>query len=483
MPESSPWTYFFSATWLVLWVSLACIASVHAVLNKRVPTAAALWMVICFSLPVVGPWLYWAFGINRIERRAMQRVAERGRPEVLPDHVRDHVATDEEKHLIGPLVALRNVADEVTRLPLLAGNTLTALHNGENAYPEMLAAIAGAEHTVTLTSYIFDWDDVGRDFANALRDAAKRGVRVHVLLDGIGAVKAFSRMGRFLIDAGAEVSAFFPLRFPFGRLRLNLRNHRKILVVDGRIGFTGGMNISQRYVLTRTRRGESEDLHFKITGPVVAELQNTFVEDWFLATNHALSGDGYFPRLDRTGPALCRGIDSGPDHDFENIHWVMQGAFAAAQHTVRVVSPYFVPTQALLSAMSMSAMRGVQVTLMLPSFVDLPYMRWAANDYLRQILEHNINVYYRSPPFVHTKLIIVDDRWILLGSANLDRRSFRLNFEFNIEAYDPRLATDLARWLDGLMAKSERVTLERINARPPLKRFGDGCVKLLSPYL
>ncbi len=483
MPETSPWMYFLSVTWLVLWVSLACIASVHAVMRKRVPTSAVLWIVVCFTLPVVGSWLYWAFGINRIERRAIERLGARPKPDVLPDHAREHIVSDEERERIGPLTALRNVADAVTRLPLLAGNTLTPLHNGENAYPEMLAAIAQAKETVTLTSYIFDWDGVGRNFADALRDAARRGVRVHVLLDGIGAVRTFSRMGRFLMKSGAEVSAFFPLRFPFGRVRLNLRNHRKILVIDGRIGFTGGMNISQRYVLSRTRRGESEDLHFKVTGPVVAELQHAFVEDWFMATDHALSGDAYFPRLERTGGALCRGIDSGPDEDFENIHWVVQGAFAAAQRSVRVVSPYFVPTEALLSAMSMAAMRGVSVSLFLPSFVDLPYMRWAADAYLGQILEHGIKVHLRPPPFVHTKLMIVDERWLLFGSANLDRRSFRLNFEFNVEAYDPELATELASWLDGLVDHSERITETHVGAMPPLARFRNSCVKLLSPYL
>lgn len=481
MPEDS--LTWLGAAWLIAWLAPALIASSHAILHKRSPESATLWVVVCMSLPLVGAWLYLAFGINRIERRAMQRVAGKETPDikpVVPESSRDHTRTLEH---IGHLQPLRRIADKVTRMPLLAGNRLKPLHHGEVAYPAMLDAIAHAKKSVTLTSYIFDWDAVGRSFTEALREAASRGVRVHVLVDGIGAVHSFSRMGRHLMSAGAEVSAFFPLRFPLGRVRVNLRNHRKILVVDGRVGFTGGMNISQRYLITRKRRHESEDLHFQLEGPIVGELQQSFAEDWYLATDHILTGDDYFPMLEHVGEAVCRGIDSGPDQDFESIHWVMQGALATAQHTVRIVTPYFVPTSDLLSSMSLAAMRGVDVKIVLPSFVDLPYMRWAADAYLSQVLERGAKVYHRRPPFVHTKLMIVDDRWILLGSANMDRRSFRLNFEFNVEAYDPKLASLLADWFDKLIPQSKQVTRAFVESRSRLLRLRDGVAKLFSPYL
>ena len=295
--------------------------------------------------------------------------------------------------------------------------------------------------------------------------------------------KITPRMGRKLLKSGATVAAFFPLRFPFGRVRLNLRNHRKILVVDGRLGFTGGMNISDRHFLESSNPRRVEDLHFEVTGPVIHELQHTFVEDWALATGQQLKGDEYFPQVEPTGDALCRGIASGPDENFENLHWILLAALAAATEEVWLVTPYFVPPRELLSAMIMAAMRGVRVTLVLPSVNDQFYMRWVADAYLWQLLIHGIRVYYRPAPFVHTKLTIVDQRWVLLGSANLDPRSLRLNFEFNIEAYDPPLAARLSTWLAELVQNSHAVTLEQVDSRPFWQRLRDGAAKLWSPYL
>ncbi len=468
---------------VIAWLVLGAVSASHAVMFKRDPRGAAVWLFVSFTLPLLGPWLYWVFGINRLERRAMRRRSSRARLFRNADAARTAGAVRTDEAAVGHLHALRTIADRVTRLPLLGGNIVHPLHNGEQVYPEMLNAIESARRTVNLASYIFDWDEVGRQFAEALGAAARRGVKVHVLLDGMGAVKSFSRMGRMLLKSGARVAPFFPLRLPFGRLRVNLRNHRKLLIVDGRVGFTGGINISQRHLLARQAPGRVEDLHFRIEGPVVGELQEAFVEDWFLATAEPLVGKDYFPPLHSEGPALCRGIISGPDEDFEKIHWILQGAFAAAQHSVRITTPYFVPTAALIGAMVMAALRGVKVTLILPALVNLPYMRWAADAYLWQLLEHGIRVYRRPAPFVHTKLLIVDDRWIVLGSANLDRRSFRLNFEFNLEVYDAELAGRLADWLDGLVRKLPPVTLQSVDARPTLRRLRDGMAKLFSPHL
>jgi cardiolipin synthase len=465
----------------VLWLALAVVAAGHAIMYKKDPRSSVIWAVVSVTVPVFGAWLYWVMGINRVERRAAKHFGRRNELAEPPNLARH--SPDAHREAIAHLHSLRTVADRVTRLPVLAGNTVTPLHTGDQAYPRMLEAIAQAQRSVTLASYIFDWDAVGHDFVRALDDAAERGVRVHVLVDGIGALGAFSRMGRLLIRSGAEVAAFFPLRFPLGRIRLNLRNHRKILVVDGRTGFTGGMNISRRHCAVNGAPPRSEDVHFQITGPVVAEMQHAFVEDWMLATGETLEGEDYFPRLVPTGDALCRGISSGPDENFEIIDWILLAAFAGAAHRVLIVTPYFVPTVPLISAIAMAALRGVDITLMLPSRLDYPFMRWAADAYLWQLLEHGVRVYRRRGPFVHTKLVIVDERWVLLGSANLDPRSLRLNFEFNVEAYDVKLAGELSRWLEERIGASDPVTLDQVDSRPPWHRLRDGLVKLASPYL
>lgn len=476
---------------LAAWLLLGGIAAAHAIMYKRDPRAATIWLIISFGLPVLGPAMYWGLGINRIQRRAREHLGRREKPftaadastllnDTTPSSAQAIPRTDQ---VIGHLSGLRSVADRITRLPLLPGNAIVPLHNGEEAYPRMLEAIGNAQRSVTLASYIFDWDDTGREFAHALGQAAERGVKVHVLVDGIGAVHSFSRMGRLLLRSGAHVAAFFPLRFPFGRLRINLRNHRKILVVDGLVGFTGGMNISQRHLVTRSDPRRVEDLHFHVTGPVVSEMQHAFVEDWSLATRQNLEGDAYFPKLVPSGPAACRGISSGPDEDLEIIHWILLASLASARDTVRIITPYFVPTWPLTSAMALCAMSGVDIALILPSKVDHPYMRWAADAYLWELLGYGVRVYRRPPPFVHSKLMIVDERWVLIGSANLDRRSFRLHFEFDVEVYDPELAASLTAWTNELIAQSQPVTLDEVESRPTARRLRDGLAKIVSPHL
>jgi len=472
-----------AALLIVAWIVAGCLSAGHAIMYKRDARSSAIWLLLSFTMPLVGPWLYWVIGINRVERKAVKHLGKRERP-FDPSPVREqNIDSEEQVCIVGPLQSLHRVSQRVTRLPLLPGNEVIPLHGGEQAFPRMLSAIASAERTVTLASYIFDWDDVGREFVAALNAAANRGVRVHVLVDGVGALGSFSRMGRLLLKSGAEVASFFPLRFPLGRLRINLRNHRKILVVDGRVGFTGGMNITERHLLERNEPDRSEDLHFELRGPIVVELQHTFAEDWRLATDRDLVGDAYFPKLERAGQVLCRGIVSGPDEDFENIHIMIRAALSAAQESVYMVTPYYVPTPSLISATLTAALRGVNVKLILPSVLDLRYMRWAADAYLWQLLERDIEVYRRPPPFCHTKLMIVDDRWVLFGSANLDRRSFRLNFEFNVEAYDPAFARGMRSWVDRLLVDATPVTLEQMDSRPMWRRLRDGFVKLFSPYL
>jgi cardiolipin synthase len=468
---------------IAAWIVLGAISAAHAIMYKRDPRSATIWLFMSFVFPLIGPALYWRLGINRIERKASRRRGRRSRVFDAEGRTRSPFAKIDH-NIVGHLEPLRKIADRVTRVPLLGGNRLTSLHNGEQAYPEMLAAIRAAEKNITLESYIFDWDDVGRQFADALGTAAGRGVRVHILLDGIGAVGSFSRIGRRLLKSEAKVASFFPFGLlPFGRVRLNLRNHRKIMVVDGKTGFTGGMNITAKHLISSGKPNRIEDMHFKVEGPVVAEMQEAFVEDWYLATDESLMSDDYFPDLEAAGETLCRGIISGPDENFEIIHWILKAAFTSAQRSVRILTPYFIPTSALTSAMAMAALRGVQITLVIPAVLDIPLVKYASDAHLWQLLEHGIRIYRRPEPFAHTKLMVVDDRWSLMGSANFDRRSFRLNFEFNLEAYDVELAQRLARGIDGVAGGLTPLTLREVDERPLWQRFRDGCVRLFSPYL
>jgi cardiolipin synthase len=453
-------------------VVLAPMACVHVLLNKRQPYAAALWIVIVSAVPFFGPIFYWFFGINRIARKARRRI----KPGALKD--------------VGPirvpleLEPLRRVGDAVARYPLVNGNRIDLLVNGDEAYPAMLAAIESARHSLGIVSYIFDEDDVAERFATALRDAASRGVAVRLLVDGMGAWGMGPRLRRSLMSTGGRVAAFWPQGRFLKHPSLNLRNHRKILVADGRLGFTGGLNVSARHV---TQDGEafpqSSDVHFRLEGPVVEHLASTFVDDWELATGEVLRGPTWFPSLAPVGDVVARGIASGPDRTMGRLHSLLLGALRTARTRVDLMSPYFIPDQAILEAMRTASRSGVRVRLMLPRRADHRFMTWAARAYLWEVVEAGVEVYEVLPEFVHGKLAVVDGQWVMFGSSNLDARSFRLNFEFNVEAYSETLAQRVHEYLNHYRGKAERVTIRSLKAEPVGVRLRNAFVKLFSPYL
>ena len=460
-------------------LSVACAG--HALVSKRDPRAALGWIGICFSLPLLGPALYLIFGVNRVRRTALQWAAAGRRltgkrafraasSVALPaDSGTEHLA------------ALRHLVDQVTHRVLMGGNRVAPLHCGEQAYPAMLEAISAARHSIHLSTYIFDGDETGWLFANALAAASARGVEVRLLVDGLGEKYSRPSARRLLQRTAAQIGRFLPLhRGGY----INLRNHRKIMVTDGLHGFTGGMNIGDRHLAGRTsRRGPVIDVHFQVEGPVVADLQRVFLEDWFFATGELHDDPQCFPRIPAAGASAARTIDAGPDEELHELHWVVLGALACARRKVQIMTPYFIPDPALTAAMASAALRGVEVSLLLPGQTDHPFVHWATRSYLGEILPFGIRVRYQPPPFVHTKLLLVDDLWSLVGSANLDPRSLRLNFELDLEIYDAATTGALARHFEESFARSRAVTLDEVDGRSLAERLRDGAAKLLSPYL
>ena len=266
-------------------------------------------------------------------------------------------------------------------------------------------------------------------------------------------------------------------------MSMNLRTHRKILVADGRVGFTGGMNIRVGHCLQRRPRHPVQDIHFRVRGPVVTQLQEVFADDWLFTTGESLRGDTWFPRPETAGQVLARGVPDGPDEDFEKLRWTLLGALAIARYSVRIVTPYFLPDPPLVSALNLAAMRGVQVDIILPSKSNLPVVLWASRAMWWQVLEHGCRIWLSPPPFDHSKLMLVDGCWALLGSANWDPRSLRLNFEHNLECYDLELARRLEELVARKLSTAHLVTLQAVDARPLPARLRDGLARLLTPYL
>lgn len=473
-----------------IWPYLVAVASfvmaagttVHAILHKEDTAAAVAWVGVIWIAPVLGPIAYVVLGINRINRRAVSLrhdVWRFGAGQSLSPEA----ALELHNAVPDGLMPLVTLVDKVTRRQAVAGNRFTPLINGDAAYPDMIAAIRSAERSISLTSYIFNNDPVGMQFVDALAAAVRRGIAVRVLIDAAGTRYSIPSIMGPLRRAGVPAERFMPTWLPWRMPYMNLRSHRKVMVVDGRVGFTGGMNIAEGNCLGRRPRRPSQDLQFRVEGPVVRHLQEVFAEDWAFTTDETLDGEAWFPALEAVGETLARGIDDGPDDKFEHVRQVAFGAVTCARRSIAIVTPYFLPDIALINALNTAAMRGVTVDIVLPAVNNLLFVQWACVAQLDPLLKWGCRVWLTPPPFDHTKLMIVDDGWTLLGSANWDPRSFSLNFEFDVECYDTEFAENMTRLVESKIGQAAQLTRDQVRGRPLVIKLRDGVMRLFSPYL
>jgi cardiolipin synthase len=454
----------------VLYVLCAAFSAVHALLTKPDPRSAMGWIITGWLLPFAGTLFYLLFGVNRVRTRARQlRAGLTSSADGIDSRLPEDFAAQ-----------LTRIGDAVTQRPPLPGNEVLSLENGENAFPLMLQAIHAARHSVRLSTYIFETDPVGREFIAALATAAARGIQVHVLVDGIGEWYSWPHAVRLLHRAGVRAARFLPPRFAMPMLSLNLRNHRKLLIVDGETGFVGGMNIGGREV-GKAHHRRMADLHFRVRGPAVAQLAECFAADWQFAAHETLMPPPA-ARAD-AGSCVCRVITEGPNEDADKLLFVILGAVSIAHRQVLLMTPYFIPPPELTAALQTAALRGVEVCLVLPARSNLRYVDWATRRWLPPLLERGIEVYLQPPPFSHTKLIVIDGAYAQIGSANIDPRSLRLNFEIAVEVYDESACAQLAKYV--LSARDHAM---RLPAAPAAgwsfaRRVRDSLFWLLSPYL
>jgi cardiolipin synthase len=460
----------------LLHIALALGVSAHVLLYKREPATAIGWLGLAWLAPVLGSLLYLLLGINRVRRRAQSMRAGRvaASPGRLPP---TRPRTDY-------LAALELTGQRITQRCVEAHNAIMVLNSGDQGYPAMLAAIEAARRSVALASYIFRADQAGSSFIDALVRACKRGVAVRVLIDGYGGGYILAPAYDRLRAAGVPVARFLhsplPWRMPF----LNLRNHKKLLVVDGTAGFLGGLNIGDENV-TRNRPPEPVyDTHFRVEGPVVAQLVEVFAEDWRFATSESLTGDAWAAAPVTgapSGDASARVVTSGPDEDLHKLEFFVIEAIGCARSMIRIMTPYFLPDERVITALMLAAFRGVDVEIVLPEHSNHPTVDWAAQAALEPLLEAGCCIWRRPAPFHHSKLMTIDERWSLIGSSNWDTRSFRLNFELDLEVYDPALARAIGALMRTPQARP--VTLEQLAARDLPVRLRDGAARLLLPYL
>lgn len=457
-----------------LGLAIAALVTAHVLLHKRDVAASIGWIGLAWLSPIVGGLLYFLLGINRVRRRA--RVLRPGaRPGAGHRDARPHSPHPE--HFAG----LERAARHITGRPAEPGNAVGVLRDGDAAYPAMLEAIAGARASVALSTYILRDDAAGSAFIGALIAAARRGVAVRVLLDGVGSgyflAPAARRLRRGGVPVGRFMHSLWPWRMPF----LNLRTHKKILLVDGRLGFTGGMNIGAENVLARAPRAPVRDTHFRLEGPVLAQLADAFARDWAFVTGEELDGERWFPPLPASGAAVARVITSGPDQDLEKIEFVVLTAIGCATRSIRLMTPYFIPDERLITALALAALRGVAVDVTIPARSNHLLVDWATRAHVGPLLAQGCRLWCSPPPFDHSKLLVIDETWCLVGSANWDIRSLRLNFELNVEFFDAALARELTRQIRS--ASVVRLTAGALSRRKLPIRLRDAAVRLMLPYL
>lgn len=473
------WAYAAGA--VVLAFNLA--ATGHVLVNKRDVRAAISWTGVIWLVPVIGSVLYAMLGLNRIRRRAAELQRARRRMALSTPHGTAIARVGTEASVPSVFEPMARLGETMSGRPLLTGNRITPLHNGDEVYPAMLAAIDTARSSIALSSYIFGDDAAGRPIIEALGRAAARGVEVRVLVDGVGARYTWPPVVQALRKLGVRAALFLPRVRDAGLGFFNLRTHRKVLTVDGRVAFCGGINIQARNIHRDNPPRMVRDLHFQLEGPVVGQLQEVFVEDWAFATRELLDGPQWFPTLVPAGETTARAFTDGPDGDLEILRTVLLGALGSARESVRIVTPYFLPDQGLISALTVAAMRGVRVDIVLPAKVNIPLVQWAATAQLWQVLRPGCRVHLTPLPFDHTKLMVVDRSWVLFGSSNWDPRSLRLNFELDVECYDRKLAERLDEEVRMKIAGATELTLQQVDSRPNWKKLGHGLARLLSPYL
>jgi cardiolipin synthase len=456
-------------------VVFATATAGHALLYKRDTRAVIAWVGLIILVPLAGATLYWMLGVNRVRRRA---VALRG-----------HVAAPScgvTACTVSPPAGfepLARLGDKVGPFSLSPGNLVELLENGDEAFPPMLDAIAGARASIALTTYIFDNDEVGRRFADALIAAHARGVAVRVIIDAVGQRYSWPSMLKRLRAAGVPAAAYMPILMNRNLAALNLRNHRKLLILDGEKAFTGGMNIRGGRLLAKPGDHPVRDLQFRVCGPVVQELMSVFVSDWEFVTRETLSGASWFPPLKERGPVIARAIPDGPDRHFEVLRMIILGGLAQARRSVLIATPYFLPDAGLISALNTTALRGVAVDILLPEKNNLKVVQWASFALYWQLLDRGCRIWHSPPPFDHSKLMLVDDQWTLVGSTNWDPRSMRLNFELNLECYDTELGARMRAWFERRRAAAREISQADMDNRSLPRRLRDGVARLLSPYL
>ena len=473
---------WLSAAFVLLDVILVLSLLPRILLQRRDAVATLAWILFVLLLPLGGALLFFFLGTRRLRRRRLRVSARSAIEQGLaslhaslapfrvtdPDHNNHACAEAARRFMVDPRLAT-------------VGNEIAIFHGGEEAFRALCEAIARARHHVHLEYYIFRGDETGQRLLIALEERARAGVEVRLLVDAVGSWELPPRAVEPLTRAGGHFSWFLPVNLVSRPFSVNLRNHRKISVIDGEVGFIGGMNIGDEYRGRSPEVGPWRDTHVCMRGPAVLRLQEIFAEDWHFATRERCVGPGYEPTPGRPGEVVVDVIESGPDRTAQAIYRRLFVAITRAEQRVWLTTPYFIPDAPILTALTTAAERGVDVRLLLPGHSDHRVVLFAGRAHYDELLRAGARVFEYQPGMLHAKTMVVDDLWTTIGSANMDRRSFHLNWEANLVLLDHGVAGSMA---DRFLRDLEHSVEIRGPYNPPApERLAQAASALLSPLL
>ncbi|MGA8942910.1 MAG: cardiolipin synthase [Thermoactinomyces sp.] len=465
------------------------LAIVIIFLERRNVAATWAWILILLFLPVVGFVLYIVFGQNLSKRKIFKFTAEHTREFVMKKKQQIHALEQHRFHFHDPAII---PYQSIIYMNLVSGNAIFTQDNevdiftdGHAKFEALIQDIHQAKDHIHLLYFIIKNDRIGNRILHALTQKAKEGVKVRVLYDDMGSSRLPSRFFKPLIEAGGEVAVFFPSKFiPYLNFRVNYRNHRKLVVIDGKIGYIGGFNIGDEYLGCNPKMGYWRDTHLRLQGSSVDSLQTRFFLDWNNASTNPLNFERrYFPVKVPKGKTALQIVSSGPDSEWEQIKNGMIKMIYSAKEQIVIQTPYFVPDDSLMHALKIAALSGVEIRIMIPSKPDHIFVYWATYAYIGELLKIGVRCFIYDHGFIHAKMMVVDGKIASVGTANFDVRSFKLNFEVNAFVFDVVLARRLQTIFEKDLQKSTELTNEMYNQRSCWIRFKESISRLLSPIL
>jgi cardiolipin synthase len=482
-----PWFVNLSG-WLYALIVLACV--LIALLRKREPSRALAWSLAIVFLPILGPILFVVFGNNRVNRHLARKVAHKDiftgqrAAEAGDSHapLREAFAVPHE----GRWAGITRLLEDLGQGPCRSGNATELFDDGATAFAAMAEAMRGARHHIHVEFYIFRDDELGQRAIDLMCEKARAGIEVRLLLDAVGSIGGY-RLQRRLRRAGGKVGSFLSLLHISKLVSPNLRNHRKLVIVDGEVAFFGGLNVGREYLGRRVRRNPGRpwfDLHMRIAGPAVWDLQWMFLEDWDYSTGEAVAGPQYFPLMESQGEVHAQVLAGGPDQRPNPIRFAFLAAIGRAQTTITIATPYLVPDLALRDALELAARSGVSVRILTQ---HPPPDQWLAFlcglYYIADLTGSGVKVLGYVTGMMHAKAIVVDRRWAMLGTANLDNRSMFLNFEQMTVFDEGAVPAEIDARLEAVIATSKLLDVEWLANRPLVQRLGCQFARLLAPLL